>query len=43
MPFRVVCTQADIRDGFYGTVLLHLFEGVAKPVDASVAVHVDWT
>ena len=40
MPFRVKRRSADIRDEFYGTVLLLLFEGGAKPVDASVAIHV---
>ena len=39
MPFRVERSSADVRDGFDGTVLLFLFEGGAKPVDASVAVH----
>ena len=43
MPFRVERSSADIRDGFYGTVLLLLFESGAKPVDASVAVHVERT
>ena len=43
MPLRVERIAADIHDGFYGTVLLLLFEGGAKPVDASVAVHVEWT
>ena len=31
MPFRVERSSADIRDGFYGTVLLLLFEGGANP------------
>ena len=39
MLFRVERSSADVRDGFDGTVLLFLFEGGAKPVDASVAVH----
>ena len=39
MPFRVEGSSTDVRDGFDGTVLLLLFEGGAKPVDASVAVH----
>ena len=43
MPFRLERGSADIRDGFYGTVLLLLFESGAKPVDASVAVHVERT
>ena len=43
VPFRVERSSADIRDGFYGTVLLLLLEGGAKPVDASVAVHVERT
>ena len=41
MSFRVERSSADVRDGFDGTVLLLLFEGGAKPVDASVAVHVE--
>ena len=41
MPFRVERSSADVRDGFDGTVLLLLFG--AKPVDASVAVHVEMT
>ena len=41
MSFRVERGSADVRDGFDGTVLLLLFEGGAKPVDASVAVHVE--
>ena len=43
MPFRVERSSADIRDGFYGTALVLLFEGGAKAVDASVAVHVERT
>ena len=43
MPFRVERSSADVRDGFDGTVLLLLFEGGAKPVDSSVAVHVERT
>ena len=43
MPFLVERSSADVRDGLYGTVLLLLFEGGAKPVDASVAVHVERT
>ena len=43
VSFRVVRSSADVRDGFDGTVLLLLFEGGAKPVDASVAVHVERT
>ena len=31
MPFRVERSSADIRDGFYGTVLLLLFESGANP------------
>ena len=38
-PLRVERGSADIRDGFHGIVRLLLFEGGAKPVDASVAVH----
>ena len=41
MPFRVKRSSADIGDGFYGTVLLLLIEGGAKPVNASVAVLVE--
>ena len=37
MSFRVERSSADVRDGFDGTVLLLLFEGGAKPVDASVS------
>ena len=43
MSFRVEHSSADVRDGFDGTVLLLLFEGGAKPVDANVAVHVERT
>ena len=43
MPLRVERSSADIRDGFDGTVLLLLFEGGSKPVDASVAVRVERT
>ena len=43
LSFRVERSSADIRDGFYGTVRLLLLEGGAKPVDASVAVHVERT
>ena len=43
MPFRVERSSADIHDGVHGTVRLLLFEGDAKPVDASVAVHVERT
>ena len=43
VPFRVERSSADVRDGFYGTVLLLLFEGGANPLDASVAVHVERT
>ena len=41
MYFRVEHSSADVHDGFDGPVLLLLFEGGAKPVDASVAVHVE--
>ena len=41
MSFRVERSSADVRDGFDGTVVLLLFG--AKPVDASVAVHVEMT
>ena len=43
MHFRLERSSADIRDGFYGTALVLLFEGGAKAVDASVAVHVERT
>ena len=43
MPLRVERSSADISDEFQGTVRLLLFEGGAKPVDASVAVHVERT
>ena len=43
MPFRVEGSSTDVRDGFDGTVLLLLFEGGAKPVDTSVAVHMERT
>ena len=39
MSFRVERNSADVRDGFDGIVFLLLFEGGAKPVDASVTVH----
>ena len=41
MSFRVERSSADVRDGFDGHVFLLLFECGAKPVDASVAVHVE--
>ena len=41
MPFRLERGSADIRDGFYATVPLLLFEGGAKPVDASVVVYME--
>ena len=43
VTFRVERSSADVRDGFDGTVFLLLFEGGAKPVDESVAVHVERT
>ena len=43
VPFRVERSSADVRDGFYGTVLMLLLEGGGKPVDTSVAVHVGRT
>ena len=43
IPYRVERSSADIRDGFYGTVILLLFEDGGKPVDASVTVHVERT
>ena len=43
VPFRVERSSAGNRDGFHGTVFLLVFEGGAKPVDASVAVHVERT
>ena len=43
VPLRVERSSADIHDGFHGTVRLLLFEGGVKPVDASVAVHVERT
>ena len=41
MPLRVERSSTGICDGFHGTVRLLLFEGVAKPFDASVTVHVE--
>ena len=41
MPLRVERSSADIHDGFHGTVRLLLFEGSAKPVHASVTVHLE--
>ena len=43
MSCRVARSSADVRDGFDGAVFLLLFEGGAKPIDASVAVHVERT
>ena len=43
MPLRVESSSSDIRDGFHGTVRLLLIESGAKPVDASVTVHVERT
>ena len=43
MTLRVDHISADRRDGFQGAVRLLLFEGGAKPVDASVTVHVERT
>ena len=43
MPIRVGRSSADVRKGFDEAVLLLLFEGGAKPVDAGVAVHVERT
>ena len=43
MPLRVERSSTDMRDGFHGTVRLLLFEGGAKPVYASVTVHVERT
>ena len=39
MPLRVERSSADVRDGFDGTVILLLFKGGSKPVDASIAVN----
>ena len=41
MTLRVERGSVNIRVGFRGTVRLLLFEGGAKPVDASVTVHVE--
>ena len=41
ISFRVERSSADVRDGYDGTVLVLLFEGGTKPVDSSVAVHVE--
>ena len=43
VPLRLERSSADVRDGFHGTARLLLFEGGAKPVDASAAVHVGRT
>ena len=40
MPFRVEGSSADVRDGFYVTVRLRLFESGSEPVETGVAVHV---
>ena len=36
MPLRVERSSADVRDGCHGTVWLLLFEGGAKPMQASL-------
>ena len=41
MLLRVERSSANIRGGFHGAIGLLLFEGGAKPVDASVTVHVE--
>ena len=41
MPLRVERSSADMRDGFHVTVRLLLFEGGAKPVNASVTVRAE--
>ena len=43
VPPRVERSSVDIRDGFYRTVRLLLFEGGAKPVDAAVTAYVERT
>ena len=43
VPFRVQRIAADVCDGFRGTICLLLFGDCAKPVDVSVAVHVERT
>lgn len=41
MPIRVERSSSDIFDGFHRTVRLIQIEGGAKPVDVSVALHVE--
>ena len=42
MCLRVERSAADVCDGFYGAVRLLLVENGTEPVDASVAIYVEW-